>query len=94
MSASEAASRAASNGEDAPLKEGDGDADDQFLESVKELVAMPFLTGVIQGFVSVGMQRRRERRAARQAAAEREKAAKEMVAAVRDAAAGGGAKMA
>lgn len=35
---------------------------------VNDLVASPFISGVVQGFISVAMQRRRERRQAREAA--------------------------
>lgn len=92
MSVSDPVSRAESCRGDASLK--DDDAYDQFLESVKELVGMPFLSGVMQGFVSVAMQRRRERRAARKAAAEREGAAQGMVAALHGTATNAGARMA
>lgn len=36
---------------------------------LNDLVLSPFITGVLQGFFNVAMQRRRERRQARQAAA-------------------------
>lgn len=35
---------------------------------INDLVLSPFITGIIQGFFSVAMQRRRERRQAREAA--------------------------
>lgn len=36
---------------------------------INDLVLSPFITGIVQGFFSVAMQRRRERRQAREAAA-------------------------
>lgn len=40
--------------------------------ALKDLTVMPFWTGFIQGFVSVGMKYRKEKRAARKALQERE----------------------
>lgn len=48
-------------------KEGKQTGDDQdewkeYVETVRDLTAMPFITGIVQGFVSVGMKKVRERR--------------------------------
>lgn len=60
----------------------ESDAYEQFFETLKDIAVTPFLSGVVQGIVSVAVQRRREKRAERKKAADVEAAAKALAAAI------------
>lgn len=48
------------------MGEGSTDNWEYIAETLKDITVAPLITGIIQGFVSVGMQRRRELRAERE----------------------------